>query len=1516
MQANLILQNFYNFPFYTSNYYENILSLKSVLTISSEYFLATSILTISIFFVLLPKLPLKYFNNKVHIFSFINYQLNFLAILILFFYCFICIKQYFLFLFEISTFNNSIFNDFTSLFAKLIIGFSSIIYLLFIQNYLIDQKLNYFEYYILILTSILGFCLLCCSNDLLTAYLAIELQGLSFYVLSSFKKSSNYSAESGVKYFIIGSFSTIIFLLGINLIYGISGSICIFDFKDLFVWVFSVNSFFLSFDNLPKRLEFFQLEKTFSNQEYKFFDNNFSLINLKTIFNNLLIFKNKVSISLPDSFYFINNATQEDNDFEEYLLENISTQMTYTADKINDSSIVSVSNKVSVFQLLFSEPRELVLSSMFQNLVIWFLLDIQNHGIKFGDYDYFSESLLSINSELELLNKFKYNWISIENISSYMNNIFGSFSNLLTENIFINDWSEFLAFRHLSESIDMALSSDTLSYINSKKVGGSKGSDDTIINNDNINFLLILKKFSHFGYINLNDSKFILGNINKIFENIQVSSNLNLIFSSLTNFQDYKDLSLFKCLLFSSVSVDEYNFYEKLSNLMIQFSSPYTVPDSLKNFNKSFADNSSQNILFASRAQRLLTNTLDENKQFLENYFVTFNKINSYFISVEDKWNFNNNSIRFIESLVQNNNLNYYDKRLSFLLFYLDCYYFKNVDVEMDHFLKIHFDSKVNYDDNLSSFSMFYGKMFEDNLLKISDQIYKLMFSPNDFLKFYNCEEFFSLFLSHIDLNETSQSVDWYLSYYLVYSDAYLRNVKLFYYFFDVVTNLLKFIEHEDFFENSTLNKKGIVSNYEKFSTVDQSLEEIVKRFELLKENSTLSICEIRFLISQITNILKSNSCNSKIMELLTNLASHMKNNFLQDNNTLYQDRAVKLKMIKSFSFVLSEIEVLVKKVNEIVLQFVVLLSIFYENNDDIDLNEFLINDFITPVFNIQQLFSTNFSSSLFYEVFNFLCDGNIYNFSLFTDIKSEKNVFNSDLNLENFKTLAIITNYMLFYAEPLTNSDGLIILPENFNYDQKINFLDFIISKINLLKQNFKLTRWEFEFLLKELTSFNFKDSVLKEKYREVFLSLKFITPAYLNNEHRILTFEIFDDSKLYEFFYHARQTIWYSESTCNFLSVKNLLQESDKNCETYVKILSSTFYNENVVKSYDYLNLLPNFPSFKSNNDVIFLDLSNNSSVCLVKILYLFPLFLDCLENLDFNNDFSFDTFLIELGLLLILVSLFLKLALTPFHLWSPDIYEGSPSSTTFFFVVISKISIFVFLLKICYLSFYSMITHWQFYSLFVALLSILLGSIAALKQRKIKSLLAYSSISNMGLILAAFSVGNFEGIKAVFYYFVIYIISGLSIWLIFLGLKLKKRKVNQKYNKDLGDFSLLYESNTVLAYTFVITIFTIAGIPPMVGFLAKISIFLSLIFSSMIFIAFISVIVSVISTFYYIRILKVIFFENLLIGKLFYPINSKINIVSSFLFFLMIFLFLNPLSLDFFTYKVVLFLNKSFY
>lgn len=300
------------------------------------------------------------------------------------------------------------------------------------------------------------------------------------------------------------------------------------------------------------------------------------------------------------------------------------------------------------------------------------------------------------------------------------------------------------------------------------------------------------------------------------------------------------------------------------------------------------------------------------------------------------------------------------------------------------------------------------------------------------------------------------------------------------------------------------------------------------------------------------------------------------------------------------------------------------------------------------------------------------------------------------------------------------------------------------------------------------------------------------------------------------------------------------------------------------------------------------------------------------NCVKPTDFQDSYLFesslDTNLLQIGLTFILISLFFKLAIAPFHIWSPDVYEGSPTSSTFFFAVVPKLGLFVLLIRIFYGSFYGLIDNWRYIGVTVAILSIIIGSFGGLEQRKLKTLLAYSSISHMGYSLISFNSGTFEGVQMLLSYLIIYVFSGLCIWSIFIITRLKNNH-SLKHNKDLTDIVLLNKTNKILALFFTISLFSVAGFPPMIGFLVKVGVFLTAIESSMYFLALISILCSVIATFYYIRIIKIMYFEKVTVGKLYYPINSNKGTVISLLFIMLIFLFLNPTLIVLITHKLSL-------
>jgi len=302
-----------------------------------------------------------------------------------------------------------------------------------------------------------------------------------------------------------------------------------------------------------------------------------------------------------------------------------------------------------------------------------------------------------------------------------------------------------------------------------------------------------------------------------------------------------------------------------------------------------------------------------------------------------------------------------------------------------------------------------------------------------------------------------------------------------------------------------------------------------------------------------------------------------------------------------------------------------------------------------------------------------------------------------------------------------------------------------------------------------------------------------------------------------------------------------------------------------------------------------------------------------VDGSSNNTFVKHLFLDGSLIQFALIFIFVSLLFKLGIAPFHLWSIDVYEGSPSSSTFFFAVIPKLAIFVLLIRIFYSSFFEHIVKWRYYMAIIAVLTIIVGSFGGLEQKKFKSLLAYSSISHMGYTLIAFITGTFEGMQVLFCYLFLYMVVSLYTWSIFLVLQLKY-KYTKKQNKDLADLNSLSKSNSILALFFSTVLLSIAGFPPMIGFLVKIGIFLVSMEASMYFVALISILCSVISTFYYIRVIKIMYFESSIAGKLYHPINSDVSVLIVCLFYFLLFLFINPTLVYLISHKMILLLSME--
>ena len=314
-----------------------------------------------------------------------------------------------------------------------------------------------------------------------------------------------------------------------------------------------------------------------------------------------------------------------------------------------------------------------------------------------------------------------------------------------------------------------------------------------------------------------------------------------------------------------------------------------------------------------------------------------------------------------------------------------------------------------------------------------------------------------------------------------------------------------------------------------------------------------------------------------------------------------------------------------------------------------------------------------------------------------------------------------------------------------------------------------------------------------------------------------------------------------------------------------------------------------------------------SFSSTLLLFGVSLLYGFFgttnLSVLSLLLFEMD-DFKT-LADIAFFLILIGLLFKLAAAPFHIWSPDVYEGAPLNSTIFFAIVPKISILVFLFRI-----YGAVAHnsdiWGVALLVSSILSVIIGSFVTLKQKRLKKLLAYSGINHVGYLLLGTSMFTPESVSAVFFYLFSYMITGLCIWGIVSVLK--RAESIGSYTPTIADLNAMVKVNPVLALILAVCLFSLAGIPPLIGFYAKLGIFQSALNSGLFSIASFIILTSVISTFYYIRLIKSAYFESSQTEWAFYaPLSANQGVVITLSFFGIIFLFYNPLLLNLLTYKM---------
>lgn len=276
--------------------------------------------------------------------------------------------------------------------------------------------------------------------------------------------------------------------------------------------------------------------------------------------------------------------------------------------------------------------------------------------------------------------------------------------------------------------------------------------------------------------------------------------------------------------------------------------------------------------------------------------------------------------------------------------------------------------------------------------------------------------------------------------------------------------------------------------------------------------------------------------------------------------------------------------------------------------------------------------------------------------------------------------------------------------------------------------------------------------------------------------------------------------------------------------------------------------------------------------------------------------------------LAIILITIALLFKLAAVPFHMWAPDVYEGAPTIVTAFFAIVPKIAIFSILIRFLSHTFYNLIDYWQDLLFLSAIATMFIATFAALEQKKIKRFLAYSAIGHTGYILIGIISGTPTGIQASLIYLCIYIIMSIGIFSIILSLRNELTNTKIKYLSDLHN---LGQTNPLLAISLSIILFSMAGIPPLAGFIGKLYIFLSAIESSMYLLAMIGVTMSVIGSVYYIRLIKIMYFEKVYNYPLFKTMDREKSILISLAIFFIIGFFFNPAPLLILTHKCTMLL-----
>jgi NADH-quinone oxidoreductase subunit N len=242
---------------------------------------------------------------------------------------------------------------------------------------------------------------------------------------------------------------------------------------------------------------------------------------------------------------------------------------------------------------------------------------------------------------------------------------------------------------------------------------------------------------------------------------------------------------------------------------------------------------------------------------------------------------------------------------------------------------------------------------------------------------------------------------------------------------------------------------------------------------------------------------------------------------------------------------------------------------------------------------------------------------------------------------------------------------------------------------------------------------------------------------------------------------------------------------------------------------------------------------------------------------------------------GLVFLFAGLCFKISAVPFHMWTPDVYEGAPTPITAFFAASPKVAAIAVFIRAAVGAFPGIATQWQQILVFVAIASMVLGAFAAIGQRNIKRLMAYSSISHMGFALVGLAAGTPEGVQGVLIYMGIYVAMTLGTFACILSMRRAEGPV-----EEIADLAGLARTNPAMAFFLAMLLFSLAGLPPLAGFAAKLYVFLAAIKAGLYLLAVIGVLASVVAAYYYLLIIKIMYFDEP--AKSFLPMRSELKAI----------------------------------